>query len=324
MKVFVTGGAGYIGSITCHLLLREGHEIIVYDDLSTGHATAIPKNVDFIAGDILDSKKLNMSMQDCDAILHFAGRAIVSESYEKENEYNEINFAGSKNVFTAATKNCIQKIVVSSSCAVYGDRYLTPISEEFEERPINPYGLSKLRMDRALSELIANEVAVGAISLRFFNVAGALNLGDKWIGENHAIETHVIPNLIKSNEDNPFKLYGNNYSTPDGTCIRDYIHVVDIAHAHILALGKIIFGKHEVFNLGTNIGHSLEDLIQLVGLIRGYKIPVELRKRRPGDPDQLVAENSKAQSLLGWKPILSLRQMIEDDLEFRKSNLPAN
>ena len=320
MKVFVTGGAGYIGSITSHLLIRAGHEVVVYDDLSTGHRDAVPKESIFIKGDILENEKLQNSMYGCDAVLHFAGRAIVSESFEKEEEYLNINVIGSQNVFDSAILNGISKLVVSSSCAVYGNSYFTAISEQFDEMPINPYGWSKLKMDQSLHKAIKANPNIGAISLRYFNVAGALHLENQWIGENHASETHVIPNLVNAKNESPFQLYGNDYETTDGTCVRDYVHVNDIAAAHIAALTKISIGEHKIINLGSNMGSSLKELIYLVNSVLGTEIPIVLRERRKGDPDFLVAENSKALSELGWEPKLSLRKMIEDHVAYKKAH----
>ena len=320
MKVFVTGGAGYIGSITSHLLIRAGHEVVVYDDLSTGHRDAVPEESIFIKGDILEIEKLQNSMYGCDAVLHFAGRAIVSESFEKEEEYLNINVIGSQNVFDSAISIGISKLVVSSSCAVYGNSYFMAISEQFDEMPINPYGWSKLKMDQSLHKAIKANPNIGAISLRYFNVAGALHLENQWIGENHASETHVIPNLVNAKNESPFQLYGNDYETTDGTCIRDYVHVNDIAAAHIVALTKISIGEHKIINLGSNKGSSLRELINLVNSVLGTEIPIVLRERRKGDPDFLVAENSKALSELGWEPKLSLRKMIEDHVAYKKAH----
>lgn len=320
MKVFVTGGAGYIGSITSHLLIRAGHEVVVYDDLSTGHRDAVPEESIFIKGDILEIEKLQNSMYGCDAVLHFAGRAIVSESFEKEEEYLNINVIGSQNVFDSAISIGISKLVVSSSCAVYGNSYFMAISEQFDEMPINPYGWSKLKMDQSLLKAIKANPNIGAISLRYFNVAGALHLENQWIGENHASETHVIPNLVNAKNESPFQLYGNDYETTDGTCIRDYVHVNDIAAAHIVALTKISIGEHKIINLGSNKGSSLRELINLVNSVLGTEIPIVLRERRKGDPDFLVAENSKALSELGWEPKLSLRMMIEDHVAYKKAH----
>lgn len=320
MKVFVTGGAGYIGSITSHLLIRAGHEVVVYDDLSTGHRDAVPEESTFIKGDILQNEKLQNSMNGCDAVLHFAGRAIVSESFEKEEEYFNINLIGSQNVFDSAILNGISKLVVSSSCAVYGNSYFTAISEQFDEMPINPYGWSKLKMDQSLHKATKANPSIGAISLRYFNVAGALYLENQWIGENHTSETHVIPNLVNAKTETPFQLYGNDYATKDGTCIRDYVHVNDIAAAHIVALTKISIGEHKIINLGSNTGSSLRELIYLVNSVLGAEIPIVLRERRKGDPDFLVAENSKALSELGWEPKLSLRKMIEDHVAYKNSH----
>ncbi len=312
MRVLVTGGAGYIGSITSELLIQSGLEVTAYDDLSTGNSHAIPKNATFVHGDILDSENLQRAMQGCDAIVHFAGRALVTESFTKPEEYFSINSDGSNLLFEVAVSMGIKKIVVASSCAVYGDKYLFPISESENESPINPYGFSKLRMDNYLSQKIMENPNIGGISLRFFNVAGALRVRDKWIGESHYPETHVIPNIMRSNANEPFVMFGDDYATPDGTSIRDYVHVVDIAEAHILALNCVIAGKHEIINLGTNTGHSLRQLIDIHNSLFNTEIPVVIRDRRIGDPDFLVANNSKAEELLKWKPIYGIERMMLD------------
>ena len=312
MKVLVTGGAGYIGSVTSELLIQKGFEVTTYDDLSTGNSNAIPKNSTFVQGDILDAENLQRAMQDCDAVVHFAGRALVAESFTKSEEYFSINSNGSKILFEVAVSMGIKKIVVASSCAVYGDKYLFPISEAENESPINPYGFSKLQMDKNLSKIVMENPNIGGISLRFFNVAGALRVGDEWIGERHYPETHVIPNIMKSNNNKPFLMFGNDYATPDGTSIRDYVHVVDIAEAHILALNCVVAGKHEIINLGTNKGHSLMQLIDIHNSLFNTKIPVVIRDRRIGDPDFLVANNSKAEKLLKWQPSRGIERMMLD------------
>lgn len=321
MKVFVTGGAGFIGSITSHLLIKRGFEVVIYDDLSTGNIDSIPQDSKFIQGDILDYKATLNAMRDCDAIIHFAGRALVAESFAKSTEYSSINGEGSNKLFDAAVKSGIEKIVVASSCAVYGDKYLTPISELEIENPINPYGVSKLQMDRLLSQKIKEHPSIGGISLRFFNVAGALKVGDIWIGENHDPETHVIPNIMRANLKNPFQLFGIDYATPDGTSIRDYVHVVDIAEAHILALNKISVGRHELINLGTSTGYSLMQLIKMFNNIFETNLPFENRERRPGDPDFLVASNSKARTLLDWNPQFGIEKMMLDHKNYLRQGV---
>lgn len=312
MKVFVTGGAGYIGSITSHLLIERGFEVVVFDDLSTGNVNSLPKASKFVHGDILDYEATVNAMRGCDAIMHFAGRALVAESFAKSSEYISINGDGSNTLFEAAVETGIDKIVVASSCAVYGDRYLTPISESEIENPINPYGASKLQMDKFLAQKIMENPNIGAFSLRFFNVAGALKVGNLWIGENHDPETHVIPNIMRADLKNPFQLFGIDYATPDGTSIRDYVHVIDIAKAHILALNNISVGKHEVINLGTNAGFSLMQLIKIFNTVFETNLPFEIRERRIGDPDFLVASNTKARELLGWHPKFDIEKMMFD------------
>ena len=324
MKVFVSGGAGYIGSVTSHLLVQRGFEVVIYDNLSTGNVKAIPKVSKFIQGEISDYEFLIKSMQGCEAVIHFAGLALVAESFAKPEEYHSINSDSSNTLFEAAIAMGIKKIVVASSCAVYGDKYLRPISENEVEMPINPYGSSKLQMDKHLNRKISENPEIGGISLRFFNVSGALRVGEKWIGENHDPETHVIPNMMKANKESPFQLYGNNYATPDGTCIRDYVHVADIAEAHILALGKVVSGRHDVVNLGTNVGYSLMQLINIFNLTFNKELPFEIRERRQGDPDLLVASNSKASNFLDWKPRLNIERMMLDHHDFLLSKNPRN
>ena len=320
LKVFVTGGAGYIGSITSHLLLERGFEVVIYDDLSTGNINSIPQGSKFIHGDIMDSEATLNAMYGCEALIHFAGRALVAESFLKSTEYALINGNGSDYLFDAAVKTGIEKIVVASSCAVYGDKYLFPISESEIENPINPYGASKLQMDKFLSNKIMENPNIGGISLRFFNVAGALKVGDLWIGENHEPETHVIPNIMRANPKNPFQVFGIDCATPDGTCIRDYVHVVDIAEAHILALNKISRGRHEVVNLGTNSGHSLMQLIKVFNKVFETDLPFELCEKRIGDPDFLVADNYKAKDFLNWQPLHSIEKMMSDHRNFLLEN----
>lgn len=316
MKVFITGGAGYIGSITSHLLIERGFEVVIFDDLSTGNINSIPKDSKFVHGDILDYNAIVNAMHGCDAIMHFAGRALVAESFAKSSEYISINGDGSNNLFEAAVESGIEKIVVASSCAVYGDRYLTPISESEIENPINPYGASKLRMDNFLTQKIMEYPNIGGISLRFFNVAGALKVGNLWIGENHDPETHVIPNIMRADLKSPFQLFGIDYATTDGTSIRDYVHVVDIAKAHILAINKISVGRHELINLGTSTGYSLMQLIKIFNTIFETNLPFEIRERRTGDPDFLVASNSKARTLLDWHPKFGIERMMLDHKNF--------
>jgi UDP-glucose 4-epimerase len=316
VKVFVTGGAGYIGSITSYLLVDRGFEVVIYDDLSTGNIKSIPRDAKFIHGDILDSKETLRAMRGCDAIIHFAGRALVGESFAKAIEYETINCGGSNNLFDAAVESGIEKIVVASSCAVYGDKYLFPISESEIANPVNPYGASKLQMDKLLGQKILDHPSIGGISLRFFNVAGALKVGDLWIGENHDPETHVIPNIMRANSRNPFQVFGNDYETPDGTSIRDYVHVVDIAEAHVLALDKIVSGRHELVNLGTSSGYSLMQLIKVFNKVFETNLPFEICERRIGDPDFLVADNHKAKNFLNWRPQFSIENMMCDHRDF--------
>jgi UDP-glucose 4-epimerase len=248
--------------------------------------------------------------------MHFAAKALVGESVEKPELYQATNVDGSRNLLSEMATAGINKLVVSSTAATYGQPKSSPISEEAETLPINPYGQTKLAVDRMITEEAKGSLA--AISLRYFNVAGALKSKNGWLSERHDPETHLIPNILKATTENPMQVFGNDWPTPDGTCIRDYIHVVDLIEAHIKALEKLSSGKHRIFNLGSGTGHSVAEVISTASKVVGHQIPHEYSPRRDGDPAVLVADISSAKSELGWTPSRSLEQMVSDTWESQK------
>lgn len=316
MKILITGGAGYIGSIVASLLIQQGHQIRVLDDLSTGHLDAVPNGADFFQGNVLDPDVVTQSLHKVDAVMHFAAKSLVGESVEKPELYWTNNVEGTKNLLDQMNKQNVKNIVFSSTAAVYGDPKENPITENSPTEPKNPYGESKLAVDRLLTQY-CESFGFAAISLRYFNVAGA----EAGLGERHDPETHLIPRALSAllKDDGSFQIFGDDWPTPDGTCIRDYIHVSDLADAHIKALKKLEPGKHLICNLGTESGSSVLEVIAAIEEVTGKKIVRKIGSRRAGDPAVLVASNLKAKSLLGWEPILSLERMVADAYEFMKA-----
>ena len=308
MRVFVTGGAGYIGSVTTELLLDEGHEVVIFDSLERGHHQAIDKRAKLVKGDlrVADQVARAMKVAKPDAVLHFAAYALVGESMGDPGMYFVNNMMGGVNLAEAMVKAGVSKIVFSSTCATYGYPERIPITEDTPQKPVNPYGESKLMFEKVLG-WYQQIHGLKPVFLRYFNACGAT----KKFGEDHEPETHLIPNVIKValGQQAKVKVFGTDYKTPDGTCIRDYIHIVDLGRAHILALT----GNHTgAFNLGTGKGFSVREVIDVVRKVTGHPIPVELAARRPGDPDRLVASAKRANSVLGWVPEHSdLRSIVE-------------
>lgn len=298
MNVFVTGGAGYIGSICTEELLNAGHEASVYDDLTEGHRSAVDKRAKFILGkpevegDIFNAVKSTRP----DAIMHFAANALVGESMTNPKKYFHNNVVNALKLLDAAVECSVKKFVFSSTCATYGPPERVPITEDTPQRPINPYGESKLMVEKIL-QWYQKIYGLEFIAFRYFNAAGA----SKQFGEHHRIETHLIPNVLRValGQLPQCEIYGTDYPTPDGTCIRDYIHIIDLAQAHILGLER---GKTGFYNLGNGDGYSVRQVIQTCEKIIGTKIPSVEKPRRPGDPPRLVAAASKAVNELGWKP----------------------
>jgi UDP-glucose 4-epimerase len=318
MRVLVTGCAGYIGSVTSKILIEKGYEVKGIDDLSTGHLEAVDKDVDFVKLNILDRDEVVKASKICDAVIHFAGRSLVGESVIKPDLYWLNNLEGSKSLISAVKRNNISKFVFSSSAATYGNPQMKTISETINCNPMNPYGETKIAVEEFLTNS-TQEFNFGAISLRYFNVAGAYRIDNKIFGERHNPETHLIPNVLRATREKPVIVFGDDWGTPDGTCVRDYVHVVDLAKAHISSLDKVEAKENKNINLGSGTGSSVFEILTTAKKVCGREIPYEIGQRRDGDPETLVAEIDKAKEILGWKPILNLEHMVRDAYEFIKS-----
>lgn len=310
----VTGGAGYIGGTATSMLLDAGYSVRVLDDCSTGHADAVDPRAHFTLGSILDPPILQAAIAGCDAVVHFAGKSLVGESVLKPDLYMRVNVEGSTMLLNAMKENNVNKIVFSSSAATYGEPEEVPITEKSPTNPTNPYGLSKLKVDQLLTKR-ANEDGIAAISLRYFNVAGALKTSSGWLSERHNPETHLIPNVLNATSEKPLRIFGSDWPTPDGTCVRDYVHVIDLIEAHIAALGALVSGKHEIVNLGSGEGYSVRQVIDAAALAVGRPIPTVKVERRAGDPAVLIASVEKAKELLNWTPTRNLQTMMSDAYE---------
>ena len=293
------------------MLLDANFNVSVLDDCSTGHRSSVDSRARFTQGSILDPAAVRAAIVNCDAILHFGGKSLVGESVQKPDLYMKVNIEGTTLLLDVMKENGIEKIVFSSSAAAYGEPPQVPITEDSATFPTNPYGLSKLRVDQLLSHRASID-AIGAISLRYFNVAGALQTSKGWLRERHNPETHLIPNVLKSTEQNPLKIFGTNWPTPDHTCVRDYVHVVDLVEAHIAALDALVLGKHEIINLGSGIGYSVRQVIETAEHVLQRTVPAVEVDARAGDPAVLTASIQKAKELLNWKPARNLEKMIND------------
>ena len=308
MKILVVGGAGYIGSICAELLLDQGHEIAVFDNLSEGHRGALDPRARFIEGDLEDRQAIDSALAVArpEAVMHFAASALVSESMRDPSKYFRTNISSSLNLLDAMVAAHVERIVFSSTCAIFGLPERVPIDETAPTRPINPYGESKLAYEKILRWY--DEIhGLKFVSLRYFNAAGATGN----FGEDHRLETHLIPNVLKValGQKPHVEVFGADYETPDGTCIRDYIHIVDLARAHILALGT---ARSEYYNLGSGGGASVHEVIAACRKITGKKIDTVEKPRRPGDPPRLIASSEKIKRELGWQPqFQSLDAIIE-------------
>jgi len=314
MRVLVTGGTGYIGSTAVETLLKSGFEISILDDCSTGHADTVPSGVRFIHGSLLNSAEVADSLAECDAVMHFAGKSLVGESVEKPDLYHSVNVDGTRILLDEMRKQSITKIVFSSSAATYGEPKVIPILETSETNPTNPYGATKLAIDHMITAEAAAH-GISASSLRYFNVAGALKTDRGWLAERHNPETHLIPNVLRSTTDNPVKIFGTDWPTSDGTCIRDYVHVIDLIDAHIKALHTLDRAKHEIYNLGSGSGYSVREVVSAASSAIGHQIPSIDSPRRAGDPAVLIADISKAKSDLGWEPTRDIDTMVLDTLK---------
>ena len=310
-RILVTGGAGYIGSTAVAQLLAQGYQVTVLDDLSMGHSDAVPAAARFVQGSILDSAKVREALADVSAVIHFAGKSLVGESVEKPELYHHVNVDGTEVLLNEMRAASISRIVFSSSAATYGEPKTVPILESDPTDPTNPYGASKLGVDHLLTRYAA-EFGLAAISLRYFNVAGALKGAHGWLAERHDPETHLIPNVLRSTDAVPLKIFGADWPTSDGTCIRDYVHVIDLIDAHIRALSALKPATHHIINLGSGGGYSVRQVIDAASKVLGRKIAAIENERRAGDPAILIASIAKAQEILGWKPERNLEEMIAD------------
>jgi len=296
--IFVTGGAGYIGSICVEQLLNEGFDVAVFDNLTEGHRKAVDSRARFFQGDLSDRTVVQHAFSESQpqAVMHFAANALVGESMTNPSKYFRNNFCAGINLLDAAVEAGVEKFVFSSTCATFGIPETVPIHEDLPQRPINPYGESKLMFESAL-RWYGEIHGLSYVALRYFNAAGATAC----FGEDHRIETHLIPNILKValGQRESVDIFGTDYPTPDGSCIRDYIHILDLAQAHLLALSS---DKTAVYNLGTGGGTSVREVIEACRQVTGHEIPVVEKPRRAGDPPRLVAASEKIHSELGWRP----------------------
>src|SRR6266542_2743800 len=302
MRIFVTGGAGYIGSVCSELLMDEGHEVAIFDNLIEGHRRALDSRAQFIQGDLADRSQIEAALSGTrpDAVMHFAAYALVPESMRDPSKYFRNNISNGLNLLDAMVAAGVQRIVFSSTCAIFGLPERVPIGETAPTRPINPYGESKLAFEKILRWY--EEIhGLKFVSLRYFNAVGATAN----FGEDHRVETHLIPNALKValGQKPHVEIFGTDYETPDGTCIRDYIHIVDLARAHILALDA---ARSELYNLGTGGGASVREVIAACRTITGKKIDTVEKPRRPGDPPRLIASSEKIKNELRWRPQFQL------------------
>jgi UDP-glucose 4-epimerase len=297
VKLLVTGGAGYVGSVCAAHLVDAGHEVVVLDDLSTGHRDAVPDGAHFVEGDIADVAG-DVLAEGFDGVLHFAAKSLVGESVQKPELYWNGNVVKTLRLLDAMVARGTPRLVFSSTAATYGEPEQVPIREDAPTQPTNPYGASKLAIDNAIGSY-ARAHGLAAVSLRYFNVAGAHGR----IGERHVVETHLIPLVLQvaAGQRPQAQIFGDDWPTPDGTCIRDYIHIDDLAVAHLLALTYALPGEHAIYNLGSGTGFSVLEVVEACRAVTGHPIPVEIGPRRAGDPAVLVASSAAATDALGWR-----------------------
>lgn len=323
MAILVLGGAGYIGSHTALELVKAGNEVVIADNLVTGYRKAIPEGAKFYEGDLRDSDFLDnlFHQEKIDAVIHFAAYSLVGESVTNPLKYYDNNLYGTKVLLEAMVKNNVGKIVFSSTAATYGEPENIPILETDRTCPTNPYGETKLAMEK-MFKWTAEAHGLRYVSLRYFNACGADESGE--IGEAHTPESHLIPLILQvpNGKRETISIYGTDYDTPDGTCIRDYIHVTDLAQAHILAVQYLNNGgESDIFNLGNGVGYSVREVIETARKVTGHPIPATETSRRAGDPARLVASSEKAKKILGWKPVHdSLEEIIASAWNWHKNH----
>lgn len=316
MKLVVTGGAGYVGSVCAETLIEAGHEVTVVDDFSTGNRYAVPDQAHLVEGNISDVIGDVLGSERYDGVLHFAARSLVGESMQDPAKYWHGNVGVSLDLLDAMRTHGVNSLVFSSTAATYGEPDVVPITEDTPTRPTNPYGASKLAIDHAITSY-CNAYGLGATSLRYFNVAGAHN----GVGENHITETHLIPIVLQvaMGYRDKIMMYGDDWPTEDGTCVRDYIHIRDLADAHMLALETNTPGNHRIYNLGSGAGYSVREVVEMCREVTGHPIPAEVAPRRAGDPAVLIASSDKIKQELGWDPSRTqLRRIVEDAWEFTR------
>ncbi|HKW19223.1 MAG TPA: UDP-glucose 4-epimerase GalE [Terriglobales bacterium] len=318
MAVLVIGGAGYIGSHTAHVLRRKGYDVVIYDDLSTGHRE-LAEGFELVVGDIADTAKLSKVLQRCDSVMHFAAFAYVGESVKNPKKYFHNNVTSGIALLDAVIESRVRKFIFSSTCAVYGYPIKVPITESNPRQPVNPYGMTKLAFENAL-EAYGNAYGLGYVSFRYFNAAGAD--ASQAIGERHEPETHLIPVIFEAirGKRAALEVFGEDYPTADGTCIRDYIHVTDLAEAHVLGLEYLTTKESIAMNLGTGKGHSVKEVVAAVERITGHTVPTHIGPRRPGDPPELVADPGLAEKILKWKAKYSLDEIIATAWKWAQKN----
>jgi UDP-glucose 4-epimerase len=298
VKLLVTGGAGYVGSVCAAHLVDAGHEVTVLDDLSTGHADAVPDGAQFVKGDLAEAAD-DLLADGFEGVLHFAARSLVGESVQHPEMYWQGNVVTTLRLLEAMRRHGTPRLVFSSTAATYGEPEAVPIREDAPARPTNPYGASKLAIDNMITSYAVAHGLAG-VSLRYFNVAGAHGR----FGERHVVETHLIPIVLQvaMGDRDSMQVYGDDWPTPDGSCIRDYIHVDDLAEAHLLALANAEPGTHAIYNLGSGTGFSVFEVIAACRAVTGHPIPTVTAPRRSGDPAVLVASSDAAAEALGWRP----------------------
>lgn len=323
MKLLVTGGAGYIGSVVTRMLLDAGHQVVVLDDLRTGHIEALAPEATFVRATVHDAATVLTPEAGFDGVLHFAALIAAGESMIHPERYWDTNTVGSLALLDAVRAAGVPRLVFSSTAAVYGNPVELPIPETAVKAPTNTYGATKLAVDMALtSEAVAHNLA--AVSLRYFNVVGAYLTGDTALGERHDPETHLIPIAldVAAGRREKLQLFGDDYPTVDGTCVRDYIHVEDLARAHLLALTAATPGQHRIYNLGNGNGFTNRQVVDVVREVTGHPLPVEVAPRREGDPAELVASSQLARDELGWTPTKStLHDMVTDAWAFYRLHI---
>jgi UDP-glucose 4-epimerase len=320
VKLLVTGGAGYVGSVCAAHLVDSGHDVTVLDDLSTGHLDAVPEGARFIEAE-LSAAADDVLAEGFDGVLHFAARSLVGESVQRPELYWSGNVVTSFRLLEAMRRHGTLRLVFSSTAATYGEPEQVPIPEDAPTRPTNPYGASKLAIDHAIrSYAIAHGLA--AMSLRYFNVAGAHGR----FGERHTVETHLIPLVLQvaSGAREVVQVFGDDWPTADGTCVRDYIHVDDLAAAHLLALEHAQPGRHDIYNLGSGAGFSVREVIDACRAVTGHAIPTTIAPRRSGDPAVLIASSEAATAELGWRPQhTDIAEIVSDAWRFTQSRQPV-